>query len=107
MGCGTDERRTHLRWRRIARPHPLRGVAPGRPGARAARRSAADALRPMSAVLLVTGLALLVLPGIVASLGRRLTASEWRRLNRMAIRLGFVMVALGPLLAAVPLMLEA
>jgi Zn-dependent protease with chaperone function len=60
----------------------------------------------MSAVLLVTGLALLVLPGVAASLGRHLEPSEWRRLNRMAIRLGFVMVALGPLLAAVPLALE-
>jgi Zn-dependent protease with chaperone function len=60
----------------------------------------------MSAVLLVTGLALLLLPGVAASLGRHLEPSEWRRLNRMAIRLGFVMVALGPLLAAVPLALE-
>jgi Zn-dependent protease with chaperone function len=60
----------------------------------------------MSAVLLVTGLALLVLPGAAASLGRHLEPSEWRRLNRVAIRLGFVMFALGPLLAAVPLALD-
>jgi Zn-dependent protease with chaperone function len=60
----------------------------------------------MSVVLLVTGLALLVLPGVGASLGRHLQAREWRRLNRVAIRLGFVMVALGPLLAAVPLVLD-
>ena len=61
----------------------------------------------MSAVLLVTGVALLGLPGVAASLGRHLEPSEWRRLNRVAIRLGFVMVALGPLLAAVPLALDA
>ena len=61
----------------------------------------------MSAILLVVGLALLWLPGVVASLGRHLEPSEWRRLNRVAIRLGFVMVALGPLLAAVPLVLDA
>ena len=61
----------------------------------------------MSAVLLVTGLALLVLPGVAASLGRHLEPSEWRRLNRVAIRLGIVMVALGPLLAVVPLALDA
>ena len=60
----------------------------------------------MSAVLLATGLALLVLPGAAASLGRHLEPSEWRRLNRVAIRLGFVMFALGPLLAAVPLALD-
>jgi Zn-dependent protease with chaperone function len=61
----------------------------------------------MSAILLVIGLALLVLPGVVQSLGRHLQASEWRRLNRVAIRVGFVMVALGLLLAAVPLVLDA
>lgn len=61
----------------------------------------------MSAILLVTGVALLWMPGVVASLGRHLQPSEWRRLNRVAIRLGFVMVALGPLLAAVPLVLDA
>ena len=61
----------------------------------------------MSAVLLVTGLALLVLPGVAASLGRHLEPSEWRRLNRVAIRLGIVMVAVGPLLAVVPLALDA
>jgi hypothetical protein len=61
----------------------------------------------MSAILLVIGLALLWLPGVVASRGRHLQPSEWRRLNRVAIRLGFAMVALGPVLAATPLVLDA
>jgi hypothetical protein len=61
----------------------------------------------MSVVLLLTGLALLVLPGVVASRGRHLRASEWRGMNRVSIRLGFVMVALGLVLAAVPLVLDA
>jgi Peptidase family M48 len=60
----------------------------------------------MSVILVVAGLGLLVLPGVVAPLGRHLQASEWRRLNRVAIRLGFVMVAVGLVLAAVPLVLD-
>jgi hypothetical protein len=43
---------------------------------------------------------------VVAPLARHLQASEWRRLNRVAIRLGFVMVAVGLVLAAVPLVLD-
>jgi Zn-dependent protease with chaperone function len=61
----------------------------------------------MSVILVVAGLALLVLPGAVAPLARQLQASEWRRLNRVAIRLGFVMVAVGLILAAAPLVLDA
>jgi Zn-dependent protease with chaperone function len=61
----------------------------------------------MSAVLVLTGLALLALPGVVASPARHLRPSEWRRLNRVAIRLGFMMVALGLVLAAVPMVLDA
>ena len=61
----------------------------------------------MTAILVITGVALLALPGIVASRAARLRPDEWRRLNLAAIRLGLAMVALGLVAAAVPLALDA
>ena len=49
----------------------------------------------MSAILVITGVALLAVPGVVASWAGSLRPDEWRRLNRAAIRLGFAMAALG------------
>lgn len=57
----------------------------------------------MSAILVITGVALLALPGVVASRAGRLRPDEWRRLNRAAIWLGFAMAALGLVATAVPL----
>ena len=61
----------------------------------------------MSAILVVTGVALLAVPGLVASRAGRLRPDEWRRLNRAAIRLGLATAALGLVAAAVPLALDA
>lgn len=61
----------------------------------------------MSAVLALAGLGLLVLPGVAASRARHLRPSEWRRLNRIAIGLGVVVVQLGLLLVAVTMLLGA
>ena len=60
----------------------------------------------MSAILLLTGLALLAVPGVVASRAGQLRADEWRRLNRVAIRLGFAMVAAALVGAAVPMTMD-
>jgi Zn-dependent protease with chaperone function len=60
----------------------------------------------MSAILLVTGLALLAVPGVIASRGGQLRPDEWRRLNRVAIRLGFAMVAVALVGAAVPVAMD-
>ncbi len=61
----------------------------------------------MSTVLLLAGLGLLALPGIAAPAARHIQPSEWRRLNRIAIGLGFAMVALGLVLIAVPVLAAA
>lgn len=61
----------------------------------------------MSAVLVLTGLGLLALPGIAASAARVLHPSEWGRLNRVALRLGFAAVQLGLVLTAAPTVLRA
>jgi hypothetical protein len=60
----------------------------------------------MSAILVVTGLALLFVPGAVAFRARDLQPDEWCRLNRVAMRLGLAMVAFGLAGAAVPVLLE-
>jgi Zn-dependent protease with chaperone function len=61
----------------------------------------------MSAVLVLTGLALLALPGVATFNERRLRPSEWRRFNRAAIRLGFIVVQLSLLLGAAPMLRAA
>jgi Zn-dependent protease with chaperone function len=61
----------------------------------------------MSTVLVLAGLGLLALPGVAASAARHLQAREWRRLNRVAIGLGLVMVQLGLVLTAVPVLADA
>jgi Zn-dependent protease with chaperone function len=61
----------------------------------------------MSAILVLSGVALLVVPGVVASRAGQLRPDEWRRLNRVAIRLGFAMVAVGLVAAALPVVLDA
>jgi hypothetical protein len=61
----------------------------------------------MSTVLVLAGLGLLALPGITAPAARQLQASEWRRLNRVAIGLGLAMVQLGLVLTAVPVLADA
>jgi hypothetical protein len=61
----------------------------------------------MSVLLALTGLALLALPGLVASAARQLRPSEWRRLNRVAVRLGFGCLTVGLALAAVPMLMSA
>ena len=61
----------------------------------------------MSAVLMLAGLGLLALPGVSAPIARHLRPHEWRRLNRIAIGLGVVVVELGLVLAAVPTVLGA
>lgn len=60
----------------------------------------------MSAILVLTGVALLAVPGVVAFRARDLRPDEWCRLNRVAMRLGLTMVALGLVAAAVPMLLE-
>lgn len=61
----------------------------------------------MSAVLVLAGLGLLALPGVAASTARHLHPSEWGRLNRVSLRLGFAVVQLGLVLTAAPTVLRA
>ncbi len=61
----------------------------------------------MSAVLVLAGLGLLALPGVAASTARFLHPSEWGRLNRVALRLGYAVVQLGLVLTAAPTVLRA
>jgi Zn-dependent protease with chaperone function len=60
----------------------------------------------VSAILLLTGLALLAMPGVVASRAGQLRPDEWRRLNRVAIRLGSTMVAVALVGAAAPVTMD-
>lgn len=60
----------------------------------------------MSPVLALIGLGLLALPGVVTSRARHLRPCDWRRLNRSAIRLGFMTVVVGLLLVPVPMVLK-
>jgi len=60
----------------------------------------------MSAVLVLAGLGLLALPGVAAPAARFLHPSEWGRVNRVALRLGFGAVQLGLVLMAVPTVLR-
>jgi Zn-dependent protease with chaperone function len=61
----------------------------------------------MSAVLVLAGLALLVLPGAFASTGRHLRPREWGRLNLAAMRLGLWAIQFGLFLVAAPTVLHA
>lgn len=61
----------------------------------------------MSVLLVLAGLGLIALPGAAASRARHLTAREWGRLNRIALRLGFGAVQLGLVLIAAPTVLRA
>lgn len=61
----------------------------------------------MSAVLVLAGVALLVLPGAAASTARRLRPNEWAALNRVSLRLGLWVVQLGLVLTAAPTVLRA
>lgn len=61
----------------------------------------------MSAVLILAGVALLVLPGVADSRARSLHPSEWSRINRLAMRSGVAAVQLGLFLTAAPTILRA
>jgi hypothetical protein len=61
----------------------------------------------MSTLLVLAGLGLLALPGVVAPRARHLQATDWRRLNRIAIGLGLAMAQLGLVLTAVPVVADA
>lgn len=61
----------------------------------------------MSALLVLAGIGLLALPGVAAPTARFLNPSEWGRLNRWALRLGFGAVQLGLILMAAPTVLRA
>lgn len=61
----------------------------------------------MGVLLLLAGLGLIVLPGLCAPLGRRLSAAEWARLCRIALVAGAVLVEVSCVLYAGPTILRA
>ena len=87
---------------------PLRGVAARRSGGRVAQRPSAGRFRLMTAILVITGVALLRCAWHRGVAGREAAAGRVALAEpRRASGLGLAMAALGLVAAAVPLALDA